>query len=338
MRKEQSLYFSDDFYRNIALNNKKIDYDTDLTASDAFQIVLKDLDYETINILCDELADELSLESSYIYDLIQKGLGDDSFKNLVLEKAYELIHSKKKLGNKIINGNYNASSWIVHSLYEAEIAGELASKMNLNPDVAIKLGLLHDIGRKFSHFHEHVLKGFEYLVFLGYLEEAFCCLTHSFLSTQQSGVYKGNRCATCAPAIDGFYVDNEGNGVFRENTKLDDIILFLNNYEYNSYDTILNIADLMATSVGIVSPYERLMDIYKRKKPDKANDSFFKVCLINALNKIMYDITGEDEYRQVLKANRINPEELDELLIKTSSTFMDMYNKEIKKSIFEQKK
>lgn len=338
MEQGQFIYFSNDFYHNIALNKKRINYDTSLTAATAFLVVLKDLDYETINILCNELADELSLKSSDIYDLIQKGSGDDSFKNLVLEKAYELIHSKKKLGNKIINENYNASSWIVHSLYEAEIASEIASKMNLNSDVAMKLGLLHDIGRKFSHSHEHILKGFEYLVDLGFLEEAFCCLTHSFLSTPQSGVYKGNRCAACTPAIDGFYVDNEGNGVFRENTKLDEITLFLNNYEYNLYDIILNIADLMATSDGIVSPYERLIDIYKRKKPDKANDSFFKVCLINTLNKIMYDITGENEYRQELNTNRIDPGELDELLIKTSNTFMNEYNKEIKKSIFKQKK
>lgn len=85
-------------------------------------------------------------------------------------------------------------------------------------------------------------------------------MTHSFVN--------GNRCANNEPAEDGFYVDDTGNPRWEENTAKDDITKFLENYQYNEYDNILTIADLMATDKGIVSPFDRIEDIATRKKLD----------------------------------------------------------------------
>ena len=325
------LDFTSDFYRSMALSKKTVNYENSVTSEDAFLIVLNGLDYETIDNLCVEIAYKLSIDPQEVYELIQSRDGDEVFNGLVLNVAYDMIHSNKDLGNKIINGRFNASSWIAHSLYEGELAAEFAASMGLNPDTAMKLGILHDVGRKFDHTFMHTIKGFEYLIELGYIDEAYCTLTHSFLSIPQEGTNKGNRCANCDPAIEGFYIDEHGNGVFEEGSRIDGITTFLGNYEYNPYDIILNISDLMAKSDGITSPYDRMMDVYSRKTPDPRNSPFFKVCFINSLNSLMHTITQKEEYASPLNITDVDSlEELDESLKKVSTTFMSMYKERVR--------
>lgn len=104
-------------------------------------------------------------------------------------------------------------------------------------------------------------------------------MTHSFVN--------GNRCANNEPAEDGFYVDDTGNPRWEENTAKDDITKFLENYQYNEYDNILTIADLMATDKGIVSPFDRIEDIATRKKLDVKNRAYFIAEFTNKLNEFM---------------------------------------------------
>lgn len=193
--------------------------------------------------------------------------------------------------------------------------------MGLNPDVGMKLGILHDIGRKFDQSFMHTIKGYEYLCSLGYNDEAICCLTHSFLSDETS---KGNRSANCDPAPEGFYVNEEGKGVFREESNKDDITYFLEQYNYNLYDIILNISDLMATSKGITSPYDRVLDVYTRKSPD-INSPFFKVCFVNALRRMLYMMYEDEKYSKLYNKNEVPDENVDNLLIETSNEFMSKY-------------
>lgn len=323
------LDFTSEVYKEKALSINNVNYNNNITSADAFFIVLAGLDYETIDNLCEAVKNKLSFQDSKkIYEFIQTGNCNIEFRQIVLDTAYELIHSNINLGNKIVNEKYNASAWVAHSLYEGEVASTLASKMNLDEDTAKKLGILHDIGRKFDHTFMHVIKGYEYLLMKGLKDEAICSLTHSFLSIPYDNELKGNRCANCDPSCEGFYIDKLGNGVFKEEKYKDDITLFLEKYNYNEYDVILNISDLMAMSSGIVSPYDRVDDVYTRKTPDPINSSFFKVCFINTLRRVMYSITNDDKYIEIYNINEVS--DIENLFINTSNEFMQMYNNLIK--------
>lgn len=316
-----NLDFSNNLFKEKVLSIKSVNYENNNSSEDAFLIILDGLEFEMIENLCNELAIKLSINSYEVYKLIQS---KKIPKKLLLETAYELIHNNIYLGNKIDDKKLNCSAWLSHCLYEGEVASNLASIMNLNPDTACKLGILHDVGRKFTHSFIHTIKGYEYLVNLGYNDEAIACLTHSFLPVFNNENIKGNRCANCDPALEGFYVNDDGEGVFQEENQKDDIAKFLDNYQYNNYDIILNISDLMATSTSIISPYERMIDVYSRRIIDPTNSPFFKVCYINTLFKILYLITLDNKYMK--NYNIKNVDNIDELLQEISNTFMNIYN------------
>ena len=104
------LDFTDDIYRKCALNTTNINYDNNVTSEDSFLILLQGLDYETIENLCIEIAQKLSIDDPhFLYDVIQKGPNsviDDSIKKMILTTAYEMIHANKLLGNKMIGKCY----------------------------------------------------------------------------------------------------------------------------------------------------------------------------------------------------------------------------------------
>lgn len=315
------LDFNNEEDKTRALNTRGVDYENGLTAASAFMIVLNGLDFETMDNLCEEVANNTSYDSKEVYDMIQNGCSEE-LKETILNTAYRLIDMKKNIGNKT-DGKHNASAWISHSLFEGRVASILAKSMNLDPDTAMKLGILHDIGRKFDQSFMHTIKGYEYLSKLGFKDDAICCLTHSFLSDETS---KGNRCANCDPALEGFYINEEGKGVFKNESDKDDITYFLEQYNYNLYDVILNIADLMATSKEITSPYDRVLDVYTRKTPDR-NSPFFKVCFVNALRRMLYMLNQDEEYTKLYNKNEVPDEMVDRLFIDTSNEFMDYYIK-----------
>ena len=321
------LDFTSEVYKEQALSTHEVNYENNNTSADAFFILLKGLDYEMMDNLCIYIAKLLLFDDPHIvYQIIQSNTCDTHSKRYIMQCAYDLIHSNKPLGSKTINER-NASSWISHCLYEGEVASDLASSMGLDSDTARKIGILHDVGRRFDHSFIHTIKGYEYLVDSGYEDEAICCLTHSFLPIPKNGEYKGNRCASCDPASEGFYIDESGEGVFEEGARKDDMTLFLEEYQYNMYDIILNISDLMAMSSGIVSPYDRVQDIYSRKAPDPKNSPFFKVCFINSLNRLLYKLTKDEKYNYQVNIKEFNsPEEIDESLVKISDIFYKIYS------------
>ncbi len=320
------LDFSSLLFKELAFRCSAVSYETKLTAADAFLLVIKDLDYETLDVLCKIISNDLEIDSIEFYKMLQYDKLDKETKDMILDKAYDIISDGYHLGSKR-NGSYYASSWVEHSLYEGHVASILAHKMGLDEDTAMKLGILHDIGRKFDHSFFHTIKGFEYLTAMGFEKEAICCLTHSFLPVLEEDTLRGNRCACCDPALEGFSVDENGRGVFKDNSMKDDMTLFLEKYNYNSYDIILNIADLMATSNGITSPYERMLDIYSRKTPDSKNSPFFKVCFINSLNRLLFQMTQDEKYERNRNIKEFSSlDEIDDCLIDTSNDFIDQYN------------
>ena len=77
---------------------------------------------------------------------------------------------------------HNPGPWGTHSRLTAQCAETIAAACGMDPERAYVLALLHDIGRRFGKGHlRHVYDGWQYLLGLGWEENAKICLTHSFV-------------------------------------------------------------------------------------------------------------------------------------------------------------
>ena len=177
---------------------------------DALMLLLNGVEIDDLDNLCKKLQiyyPQLELRDIYKitqgeYDIL-KNVNPVTIKTLIYNCATECLKEGKDLGSKTIaGGKINTSGFISHCLYEAKLAEELAEILGLDKDKAKTLALLHDYGRKYTHTFEHVTKGFEKLIEIGWKDEAVATLTHSFLN--------GGRCANCDPAEEGFYIENDG--------------------------------------------------------------------------------------------------------------------------------
>lgn len=332
------LYFSNEYYKKKALETNQEDGKKSRhSVGEAFLLLVKDVPKEDLTNLIlmvkeyfETLTKPVNLSLENCYDLMQgksvNGIEmDESIKRLIVELAYQCIESDKNLGEKTIqDGKINTSNWMGHVLYVSKFAGELAGKLNVDVKTAQIQGMLHDYGRKISHGPEHIIIGYEKLIDEGWEEEAIACLSHSFLN--------GGRCTCNAQAEEGFYVDENGYPAWKEGTKKDDITIFLENYKYSKYDTILNIADLVATSNGIVSPYERIEDIATRRKLDPINRGYFLAEFTNQLVEILRETGGNissDLAEEIKATSNISIDEIKERLKKVSDLFFEHYKKEI---------
>lgn len=294
-----NLNFSDVKYKEKAL---KINYNNMNVCSyvDSVFILINGLDYECLSILCDKMYEEFSIYgNSYVtkiqcYEMTQNLYLNYELKEMIVNLFNKCIDSGMYLGTRM-SSIYNSSSWINHSYYVGECCMNLALILGLDSNKARSYGMLHDYGRKKGFTFNHVIDGFEELTELGYCDSAVACLTHSFLN--------GGRCANNEKAVSGFYVDKDGNPRWVEGTNLDDITSFLDNYQYNDYDMILNIADLMATEKGIVSPYDRIVDIATRREIDPVNRAYFLASLTNTLIYILKRINLIAEDTEYIIAN-----------------------------------
>lgn len=287
-----NLNFTDEEFKNYALATKSVDYENGRSAADALLFVINGLGYDELDNLCNELVKEisgydLSLEDAYMLTQGKSVDGiifNDDIKETILNAAISTLEKYGNMGNKIVNG-FNTTAFISHSLYEGLCASNLARIKGLDPDTAMKLGILHDVGRRETHTFNHTILGFERLIKGGFTSEAFVSLTHSFLSHDKDGVKMGGRSANCDLPLDGFYVNSLGNEVIPKDN-YDDMAYFLDSYEYNDYDFILNIADLMATGKGIESPYDRVTDI-RTRKPGGINNAYFLCSFMSCMSDIL---------------------------------------------------
>lgn len=254
----EKLNFNKEEYKELALSIK-LDESKIHQPEDAFLLMINGYDYESLDNLCMFLCHNNYLDEEDSYEIIQNLNLNKEQKKLILDLAYKCINLGYPLGTKLVNNGKNFNTeWIGHCLNTSIVSANLANILGLNQNIARTLGLLHDYGRKQNHTFKHTVLGFEMLVDQHWNNEAISCLTHSFVN--------GGRCSNNEPAIEGFYIDKAGNPNIDKNIDKDDITLFLEKYKYTEYDIILNIADLMATSSFITSPYERIKDISTRKK------------------------------------------------------------------------
>lgn len=150
-----------------------------------------------------------------------------------------------------------------HSLLVATCAEILATKIDdMDSRKAYTLGLLHDYGKvvcEKEHGLFHGLSGYKIMKELGYDDVARICLTHSFIDKNiKSDDYKT-------------YPKKELN----ECKKL------LKEIEYDDYDKLIQMSDMMVTVVGFKTLKERMLFIRDK----------YKIC----------GLTMKKKYRQVLK-------------------------------------
>ena len=150
----------------------------------------------------------------------------------LLEKLEENMENKS---------GENNSHWFLHSKCVGDSAAIIAEHLGLDIDKARVLGYIHDIGVPLGEYIDHVMNGYNYIKELGFGEEyANICLTHSFLNND---------------------VNCTAGGIPRKNPFLEE---FIKNHEYNIYEKIINLCDLMCTSENITVE-ERLEDLKARK-------------------------------------------------------------------------
>ncbi len=151
---------------------------------------------------------------------------------LTSEKALEMLEGAR--------GKTKSDGWINHSLCVGKAAEKIASALNMDFELAKTLGYIHDIGKSID-FSNHVMSGYNFLKSLGY-DDTYCniCLVHSYLNND---IY-------CTAG--GF----PSNIPFRTN--------FIKNHKYTEYEKIINLCDLMCTSV-VNTIDKRLIDLIIRR-------------------------------------------------------------------------
>ncbi len=315
------------------------------TPLSAFLICIKDLPFGYLDNLCrhiqsylDQHGLDATLDECYLLTQNQGSLRLTNFfqsssQNL-LDLAYECLMTDQFLGTqKVVGTDLNSSSWLSHSLYEGLVAKELAEMVGLDSATAQKLGLLHDIGRKKTHRFGHVVEGFQILVDAGWLDEAFCCLTHSFLSIKQAnGLRHGGRFCDCGavPTFEGpngvekvASIDCDFNVIWNDSAPKDDMTSILECYNYSPYDCLLNLADLMATANGITAPHLRVADIATRRTADPVNHNYFLATLTTNLYEFMSNcgIIVTDYQNSYSKS----PNDIENIFTNVSTFFYDQY-------------
>lgn len=146
-------------------------------------------------------------------------------------------------------GKTESDRWIEHCIRVGDTVGKIAKALtekgyNVDVDKAITLGYVHDIGKYSIKPQIHEIKGYELLKEKGFDEE-YCnvCLTHSFLNNDiictAGGVLELNK--------NSFLTD------------------FIKNHEYTIEEKIVNLCDLMCTSIGVFTVDKRLIELMIRK-------------------------------------------------------------------------
>ncbi len=290
---------------------------------EAFMLLIRGLKGDELDNLCEYLKVQFPDQDCY---MLTQGQGE-FYKNnenfvriIIFNCALQCLRAGRTMGSRV-EGNYNTTAWINHSLYEAELAGEFAKELGLNPKIAQTLGILHDIGRKRTHGFNHVITGFELLVDERWLREAPITLTHSF-------IYGGKREGDFNPEEPEFNIDEQGMPKWDKTAEVDDVAAFIRNYKYDDYDRIINIADLMAFPTGIKSPLDRINELENRRDPDPKTRAFYLAEYINRLSDwlIRFGYMDECEYANIDDG----VPELTERFRIVSTEFFNYYTKSIK--------
>lgn len=123
---------------------------------------------------------------------------------------------------------FNDIGWIKHSICVGNSAGKITEELNLDVHKAKRLGYIHDIGKAVGDFLNHDINGYNYIKQLGY-DDVYSniCLTHSYLNNDYKCVAGG------IPEAISFRTE------------------FIKNNKYTIYEKIINLCDLMCTTVNM---------------------------------------------------------------------------------------
>ena len=320
------LDFKNNMYKEKALNTQ-MNTENIHSSVDSLLLLIKGVAFEDLSNLCGviqeyykNLPNPIEISLNDCYKLTQSNNLNELEKSTIASLISKCIKEKSFLGNKtILDGKINTSGWISHSFYAGEVCAALANQLGLDEDKARTMGIVHDYGRKFNHTFVHTIDGFEALTNIGWDSEAIGCLTHSFVN--------GGRCSNNEPALEGFYLDKEGNAKWKDGVNKDDMTLFLENYNYTDYDILLNIADLMATDKGIVSPKDRIDDIATRRTIDPTNRGYFLSDITNVFIDILKKLNLlSDNVGYIKQDENTSLEEIEEYFNKVSTYFYSCFS------------
>lgn len=159
---------------------------------------------------------------------------------LTSAKALELLKAEEKITPN--------ARWISHSICVGDSAGAIAKALGLDEDKAKTLGYIHDIGKRngnHTNIIPHEVAGYEYLLNLGVDNEyASICITHSYLNNDINCVAGG------VPS--------------KERFKYDFVRNFVKEHEYNDYEKLINLCDLMCTNIPMLLE-QRIIEIMLRR-------------------------------------------------------------------------
>lgn len=161
---------------------------------------------------------------------------------LTSKEALEIIEN--------LRGTTKSDKWIDHCICVGNTAGKIAKALtekgyNVDIDKTITLGYIHDIGKYSGESHGHEISGYNYLKDKGY-DEDYCniCITHSYL----------NNDIICTA---GGLPDINANPFLTN---------FIKQHVYSIEEMLINLCDLMCTSIGNVFTVDkRLIDLIIRK-------------------------------------------------------------------------
>lgn len=152
--------------------------------------------------------------------------------DLLLKEAYD---------NRILEG---VDEWIVHSKNVAYVAEKLGELSGLDPEKSYVMGLLHDIGRGQNKKIRHTILGYKLLKEKNIPEEiAKTTITHLYILK------------------DGSNLGNQEKELEEEEYKF--IKNYLKNIEYDDYDKLIQISDLIG-GAEIQRIEERMFSVFCR--------------------------------------------------------------------------
>ena len=142
-------------------------------------------------------------------------------------------------------GKLNPGKWIDHSIHAARAAQRIARQHPaLDPETAYILGLLHDIGRRKGIMQmRHSVEGYKFLMDQGFVDAARICLTHSFPYKEIHVICGKWDCTD------------------------EDIVLiqsYIDGIEYNEYDRLIQLCDVLALPTGFCLMEKRFVDVALR--------------------------------------------------------------------------
>lgn len=145
--------------------------------------------------------------------------------------------------------------WDDHCRYVGQAARAIAERVSgMDPDKAQVLGMLHDIGRRFSgKGNLHIIDGYHFMMEQGCSEVARICLTHSFPYQDV------NYCFgpwDVLPERDGEEEKERVSQLLKEIT-------------YDEYDRLIQLCDALATGEGFCLLEKRWIDLIMRYGPNE---------------------------------------------------------------------